>query len=155
MRDLGVTDHLVAGAVGEPGRRTFFIEIGGEAGTEWFLVEKQQVAAFAEQALAMCREMGIPPQEPGSGLGVPGEPTFRVGEIGIGTAGEHVVVMLSPIDDDPSEPVAASVPPERLDAMARRALETVAAGRPTCRFCGLPVDPEGHTCPISNGDLRR
>jgi uncharacterized repeat protein (TIGR03847 family) len=35
-------------------------------------------------------------------------------------------------------------------AFATRAVELVAAGRPTCRFCGLPMDPDGHPCPRMN-----
>jgi uncharacterized repeat protein (TIGR03847 family) len=35
-------------------------------------------------------------------------------------------------------------------AFAARAVELVAAGRPSCRFCGLPVDPDGHPCPRMN-----
>ena len=40
-------------------------------------------------------------------------------------------------------------------AMARafvaRAESVVAAGRPPCPFCTLPLDPEGHICPRANG----
>jgi uncharacterized repeat protein (TIGR03847 family) len=35
-------------------------------------------------------------------------------------------------------------------AFAARAVELVAAGRPSCRFCGLPIDPDGHPCPRMN-----
>ena len=35
-------------------------------------------------------------------------------------------------------------------AFAGRAAELVASGRPACRFCGLPMDPEGHPCPRMN-----
>jgi uncharacterized repeat protein (TIGR03847 family) len=35
-------------------------------------------------------------------------------------------------------------------AFAARAGELVAAGRPSCRFCGLPMDPDGHPCPRMN-----
>jgi uncharacterized repeat protein (TIGR03847 family) len=35
-------------------------------------------------------------------------------------------------------------------AFAARAAELVAAGRPSCRFCGLPIDPDGHPCPRMN-----
>jgi uncharacterized repeat protein (TIGR03847 family) len=35
-------------------------------------------------------------------------------------------------------------------AFAARAVELVAAGRPSCRFCGLPMDPDGHPCPRMN-----
>jgi len=36
-------------------------------------------------------------------------------------------------------------------ALARRGEREVAAGRPTCRMCGEPLEPEGHFCPRSNG----
>jgi uncharacterized repeat protein (TIGR03847 family) len=35
-------------------------------------------------------------------------------------------------------------------AFAGRAAELMASGRPSCRFCGLPIDPEGHPCPRMN-----
>lgn len=35
--------------------------------------------------------------------------------------------------------------------MARRGWELVGAGRPTCTLCGHPIDPEGHSCPRTNG----
>ena len=36
-------------------------------------------------------------------------------------------------------------------ALARRGWELVGAGRPTCTLCGHPIDPEGHSCPRTNG----
>jgi hypothetical protein len=44
---------------------------------------------------------------------------------------------------------------DQLYAMAIHAREAVVAGRPQCPRCALPLDPEGHVCPASNGDLRR
>jgi uncharacterized repeat protein (TIGR03847 family) len=35
-------------------------------------------------------------------------------------------------------------------AFSGRATELVAAGRPSCRFCGQPMDPDGHPCPRMN-----
>ena len=35
--------------------------------------------------------------------------------------------------------------------IARRGWELVGAGRPTCTLCGHPIDPEGHSCPRTNG----
>jgi uncharacterized repeat protein (TIGR03847 family) len=35
-------------------------------------------------------------------------------------------------------------------AFSGRAVELVAAGRPACRFCGLPIDQDGHACPRMN-----
>ena len=36
-------------------------------------------------------------------------------------------------------------------SLARRGWELVGAGRPTCTLCGHPIDPEGHSCPRTNG----
>ena len=30
----------------------------------------------------------------------------------------------------------------------------ISAGRQPCPFCGMPIDPEGHLCPRSNGYRR-
>ncbi len=40
---------------------------------------------------------------------------------------------------------------EQMLSFARHGTEVCAAGRPTCRFCGNPIDPEGHACPALNG----
>jgi len=36
-------------------------------------------------------------------------------------------------------------------AIAARGIELVGAGRPTCALCGHPIEPEGHSCPRTNG----
>ena len=36
-------------------------------------------------------------------------------------------------------------------AIARRGWDLVNAGRPACALCGHPMDPEGHSCPRTNG----
>ena len=36
-------------------------------------------------------------------------------------------------------------------AIVRRGWDLVKAGRPTCSLCGHPIDPEGHSCPRTNG----
>jgi len=39
-------------------------------------------------------------------------------------------------------------------AFVERARALVQAGRPICRTCGLPIDPDGHPCPGTNGHVR-
>lgn len=153
MRSLGPVEHFAAGAVGPVGARAFFVEIATADHREWFLLEKQQVAALAERILELTRELGVAPQDPAHDLGEPIEPTFRIGEIGMGTDIEGLVVALRSTEDD-DDPVGFTVPAEVADAAARRALQIVESGRPACRLCGRPEDPEGHTCPATNGDLR-
>jgi uncharacterized repeat protein (TIGR03847 family) len=36
-------------------------------------------------------------------------------------------------------------------AIARRGWDLVNSGRPACALCGHPIDPEGHSCPRTNG----
>lgn len=42
----------------------------------------------------------------------------------------------------------------RARAFARRCSAAVAGGRPSCPFCGNPIDPDGHVCPRANGYRR-
>jgi uncharacterized repeat protein (TIGR03847 family) len=48
----------------------------------------------------------------------------------------------------------------RLDAAKARAFverstRVIGAGRPSCPFCGQPMDPDGHLCVRANGFRRR
>ncbi|HEY3810943.1 MAG TPA: DUF3090 family protein [Acidimicrobiales bacterium] len=36
-------------------------------------------------------------------------------------------------------------------AIVRRGWDLVNSGRPACALCGHPIDPEGHSCPRTNG----
>lgn len=69
-----------------------------------------------------------------------------------------------PVDDPDLGPVSAGLAAGEEQAvgrigvsrahaasMARRGWELVGAGRPTCTLCGHPIDPEGHSCPRTNG----
>jgi uncharacterized repeat protein (TIGR03847 family) len=61
-----------------------------------------------------------------------------------------------PVDDEgnPAEPqgrLRVLVTREQGRALAIRATRLVNAGRPPCPWCGNPLDPEGHTCPKTNG----
>jgi uncharacterized repeat protein (TIGR03847 family) len=40
---------------------------------------------------------------------------------------------------------------EQMLSLARHGAAVCAAGRPRCRLCGNPIDPEGHICPALNG----
>ena len=161
MNSLGRADRFVAGAVGEPGSRTFLIEVEGAGAPRWFVLEKQQVAVLADRVLELLREVGQAfGGAPQLTIREPDAVDFRVGEIRMAYAEseELVTVMLLPAGDDvdPEEAgVEFDVTTEQLHAMAVHAQQVVQAGRPSCPRCALPIDPDGHICPASNGDLRR
>lgn len=164
MNHLGPAERFVAGALGEPGRRTFYVEVTAEGTTHWYLLEKPQVSLLGTQALQLLAEAGIAPDPEAvdrllaSGLQVdePGDVSFRVGTMSLrlDAASEMVTVALHP-EDDQDEGVSFVVAPEQLRAMALKAIEAVAAGRPICPRCRLPENPDGHECPAVNGHRRR
>jgi uncharacterized repeat protein (TIGR03847 family) len=40
-------------------------------------------------------------------------------------------------------------------AFVKRAASVIDAGRPSCPFCGNPIDADGHLCVRANGFRRR
>ncbi len=101
-------------------------------------------------------------------LDAPVEEEFRVGAMGLAWDGDDEVVVveaLAPAEGDVEvEPLADAdegpdalrvrLPPDMARAFVRRAQRVVAAGRPPCPLCALPLDPEGHVCPRQNGHRR-
>ena len=75
----------------------------------------------------------------------------------------RVVIEAQEATEEPVEPLADEIPadgpgvlrvritPGAARAFAQRALAIVAAGRPPCPLCGLPLNADGHVCPRQNG----
>ena len=155
---MSPVDRFAGGAIGEPGQRVFMLEVEVNGEVVAYVIEKLQVAALAEEAMRMLRERGLL----GSGLSVdPGGVhadsiiAFRVGGLELGLrddADTALLVIHSTEDADPSSEYELTA--AQLDAFAREALVAVEAGRPICPRCDLAMDPDGHACPRSNGDLR-
>ena len=73
---------------------------------------------------------------------------------------EAAVVSPEQVDEDFEEPEPEELLLVRLDAGAARAFvkrsaQVLEAGRPTCPFCGNPIDVDGHLCVRANGFRRR
>lgn len=165
-------DRITAGAVGEPGQRTFFIQAREGERVITIAVEKEQVELLGTSILEILasvgRETGEGPSSDELGLEPPLEPLWRAGRLSIGYAEERDLMLLEleeqteeTEDADEDEPAADDVPEparvrlwatrEQMFALARHGAEVAARGRPRCRYCGNPMDPEGHMCPAMNG----
>ncbi|MCO6007804.1 DUF3090 domain-containing protein [Actinoallomurus purpureus] len=173
-------DRFVAGTVGQPGDRAFFLQAQDGRRVTSVGLEKFQVTLLAERLEELLDEvlrqgggaavvpavapMELQDDEP---LEQPVEEEFRVGTMALAwdPEDERIVIeaqeMTESEDDEAdigSEDPAVAVLRVRITAaqaraFAQRALKIVAAGRPPCPLCGLPLDAQGHVCPRQNGHL--
>src|SRR5262245_66248643 len=173
-------DRFVAGTVGEPGQRTFFLQAVQGRRIASVALEKVQVAVLADRVAAILAEIdhrsettpviGESAGEDERPLDEPLREEFRVSTLTItwdSDGSELVVEARSQVDgvdeDDEDEvPDDATEGPDVLRVrlappmalgFARRAARVVSAGRPACPFCGQPLNPEGHFCSRTNGHL--
>lgn len=157
MRDLGPAERLVAGAIGPPGERVFYVSVVAGGNAVWLVAEKGQVAALGARALELLAEANVLPDPDAvagllsqAALSDPGEVEFRIGSMALQIdATEMVTLHIESVEG--SDGISFVVAPEQLQAMALAALDVVGQGRPLCPDCRLPMNPDGHRCPSSNG----
>lgn len=170
-------DRFVAGTVGPPGQRTFFLQASSGRRLTSLSLEKEQVAVLADRindlldsyAGGAGGDHAAADVVDNAPLDTPIEDEFRVNTLSLGWDDARGVVVIECLDRDPDDPEASIdptvlteepqqvrivLPPARARAFARRAQTVVAAGRPPCPFCGGPLEPEGHICPRANGYKR-
>ncbi len=165
--DLNPVDRITTDAIGEPGKRVFYLQ--GRKGHRLvtLICEKEHVASLAlaidHLLLSLAGDDADAVVEPdpiideGMGLEYPLEPAFRTGQVSLGydRVSERLVIIayeLMDEDDDASPSVARFwATPAQMRAFSMHGQEIVAAGRPICAMCGEPIDPEGHFCPRRNG----
>lgn len=153
-------DHFTAGAIGEPGKRVFYLQ-SREAGTLVTLkAEKGQVGALAEYLAALLTKLPTADEPPADrALLEPIEALWAVGVIAVGyhDARRRIVIVAKELveEDSTDQPAAASfhVTHAQAAAFVERARELMRAGRPICPMCSQSKDPDGHVCPRSNGHV--
>jgi len=171
-------DRFVAGTVGQPGDRTFYLQASGEGRTVSVALEKVQVTLLADRLEELLgevhRRLGVPPpveptDDDNEPLDTPVDEEFRVGAMGLAWDGDAglVVVEAQAAGDEPADestiledvedgPDVLRVRITSAEAIAfvQRARRVLSAGRPPCPLCGLPLDASGHICPRQNGYRR-
>jgi uncharacterized repeat protein (TIGR03847 family) len=173
-------DRFVAGTVGEPGDRTFYLQAAEDGRLVSVVLEKTQLSVLADRIGSLLEEVQrrfgaeVPDSAPDDlvdtePLAVPVEEEFRVGTMGLGWDAEStavVVELLAVTEDEVDEAVVLDDTEEGPDAVrvfltppaarafAARADRVVNAGRRPCPLCEEPLDPSGHVCPRQNGYRR-
>ena len=159
--DLPAPDVFTAGTVGAPGQRVFYLQArDGDT-----LVTAPLREAAGGGAGRVLRRPARRPRahartaSPPATCGSP-SPSRRAGRSGpIGVAydepDDRIVVVLEELVDEEDDEDGASVRVRltraQVSAFVGHARALVAAGRPPCRFCGLPARPRrAHACPRMN-----
>jgi uncharacterized repeat protein (TIGR03847 family) len=190
--ELSEVEWATVGTVGEPGRRTFYLQARQADQLVTLKLEKQQVAAMAQFLGEILSDLPSPEeasQDEGLELVEPVLAEWAVGALQLAYDGsaDRIVILaeeFGPPDEDAEDdpdaedlegfagdvdeadlgPAAAGLGTSEEHAVgrigitrsqaariARRGWELVGSGRPTCTLCGHPIDPEGHSCPRTNG----
>jgi uncharacterized repeat protein (TIGR03847 family) len=167
-------DRFVPGTIGEPGNRTFFLQVRKGEAVVSVALEKAQVAVLADRLADLLNTLDPEADATRSSAPLDEEPLdeplqdlFRVGPMALAwdPATDKVVIEAQPMtedgdyvettDDDAEGPDLVRVRIERGQAreFVRRAESLVAAGRPTCPFCGEVLEPTGHFCSQTRAHL--
>ncbi|MGC8511609.1 MAG: DUF3090 family protein [Acidimicrobiales bacterium] len=163
--DLPEADWVAVGVVGEPGSRTFYLQGGQGDEIVTLKVEKTQVGALAGFITDMMADLPETSRFDfeGSDAGTLREPldvAWTVGAIQLryDNVSDRIVLLAEELTDAATggsdvERAVATIGMSRAQAAAFVAAgsDLVTSGRPLCPLCGRPINPEGHSCPRTNG----
>ncbi|SHF47635.1 conserved hypothetical protein [Jatrophihabitans endophyticus] len=180
MRQLHVFDRpsrFVAGTVGQPGDRAFYLQAVDGARVVSVALEKQQVEVLADRLEQLLDDIvertgtALPADETDTeALDQPIDEEFRVAAMGLAWDGDTGLVVIeaqAPVDEpevaeetlledveDGPDALRVLIEPTTARAFVERARRLVSAGRPPCPLCGQPLTPSGHVCARLNGYRR-
>jgi len=164
--DLDPVTRITAHAIGEPGRRVFYIQARRDRELISLICEKEQVRALglhinqlledlaeknpllssSDDTLILASDMS---------LEEPLESRFRIAQMGLGYDADRdlvILVMQGTVEDEGEDPPTArfSATRQQMRALSEHAARVVARGRKICGNCGRPIDTTGHFCPQMN-----
>jgi len=161
-------ERFVAGTVGQPGERAFYLQIRSSSRLFSVAVEKAQVQAIAARMEVMVSEVRkanplitvdkLPLDD--APLESPIDSEFEIGAMSLSWNEETslICVELFELEDDEEdsegEVLEINITLGMASAFSSRSKAVVNAGRLPCPFCGIPIDPRGHLCPRANGYRR-
>ncbi len=153
-------DRFTAGTVGQPGQRVFYLQSHVGADVVTLRLEKQQVRAMADYLGGLLEDLPAPEvTTTAPELVEPVTESFIVGNIGVAydNDDDRIVVVAEEltVDEageltDDGETARFHLTRPQVAAFIKRAELLMQGGRPPCRLCGGPVDPDGHPCPRAN-----
>lgn len=168
---IDAPDRFVPGTIGQPGARTFFLQARKGESVVSVALEKTQVAVLADRLSelleAVIEEPAGTPTPDDRPLDEPLVDLFRVGPMALAWDADagRIIIEAQPMNeegdyvevpDDAEEGpdiVRVRIEPGQAQEFVRRASALIAAGRPTCPFCGEVLEPTGHFCTQTRAHL--
>lgn len=167
----------MAGTVGTPGDRTFYLQAVDGPRVVSVALEKQQVVVLADRLEQLLDEVvertgtALPAGTADTdALDQPIDEEFRVAAMGLAWDGDSGLVVIeaqAPVDEpevaeetlledveEGPDALRVMIEPPTARAFVERARALVSAGRPPCPLCGQPLGANGHICARLNGYRR-
>jgi uncharacterized repeat protein (TIGR03847 family) len=157
--ELNRVDFVTIDAIGPPGKRTFYLQAGEDDLVVTMVIEKEHAIAISIAVDGVLERLGGSGDEPeptALGLVRPVEPLFRVGQLGLGYDEDRDMLIIVAeeltVEEEQGTEVHIWASRAQMAALARKAADVSAAGRPVCSLCGEPIEPgERHVCVRGNG----
>jgi uncharacterized repeat protein (TIGR03847 family) len=155
--DYQQVTRVTAGAVGEPGKRAFYLQlrVGGQLVS--LAIEKDQLRALTERLQEVFSRVPVAPAGPAPDMALeqPIAPIWRVGFMTMTYSQDEKSFEVSLVElvDEGDEPATGHFEASltQMQALATHAAGLISAGRPPCPMCGGPIDHDGGICPRLNG----
>lgn len=160
--------RFVAGTVGQPGERAFFIQATQDSKVVSVALEKSQLQAMVSRLEMILNDIRkstplalferVPADD--QPLTSPIDTEFVVGAISLSWDAdlERMCLELYELEEDEESneghKLVAHLSLGFAAAFCQRSQSVINAGRLPCPFCAIPIDPRGHLCPRANGYRR-
>ena len=161
-------ERFIAGTVGEPGERAFYLQVRASSRLFSVALEKAQVQAITARLDEMIAEIRkanplvslekFPTDD--APLESPVDAEFQVGAMSLAWDEQRSLICIelyeleADEEDSSGEVAEINISLGMALAFSVRSKAVVSAGRLPCPFCGIPIDPRGHLCPRANGYRR-
>ena len=170
---LGALTSIEALTFGEPGHRTFRLDVHSGPAYCSIWMEKEQLFQLAVHFRDTLGRLSQEERDKESDLR---EESWSAGELTVDFKAGQMLLSYdqdsnafyiqayeretddpgdgeAPQGEESSEPESVGfwITTAQAGVLGEEALKICAAGRPICFLCGQPINPEGHACPRANG----
>ncbi len=161
---LGSLSKVEAVTFGQPGQRTFRVDLHSGAAFCSVWLEKEQLLQLGvylrDIVAGLSAEDKDRVSQPAEASWTGGVATidFKAGQMALRHDAEsnsfYVEAFAQETDETPAEEgdsVGFWITVGQAQELSAESLRICAAGRPICFLCGQPINPDGHVCPRANG----